>query len=145
MNESPPRPAREVRGPALWIKNAEFAGPILLGAALLLLTFLGVGLWAHFAQQRQAESYAVAVTTLETETGITPVAQREAALVRRDGTYEWRAIVWRQAEGAAVPLIWTATVSAERPMTVVATTLAPHDEATARALELRWPPDRPRE
>lgn len=145
MNESPPRPARAVRGPALWIKNAEFAGPILLGAVLLVLTFLGVGLWAHFAQQRQAESYVVAVTTLAAGTGISPVAQREAALVRHDGTYEWRAIVWRQADGTAVPLIWTATVSAARPMTVVGTTLVPHDEATARALELRWPPDRPRE
>lgn len=136
MDTSTPSTTRTIRGPVLWIKNAEFGGAIILGVVLIVLTLIGVGVWSHFETKRQAESYALAWTTLAGEPDIEPLPQRKAVLLKRDGVYHWRAIVWRHGNAGKTPLIWTAKVRAAEPLRVENHSLAPYDQRAAHELEL---------
>jgi|GEM_PF-3425626 len=133
---APPPPAKPVRGPQLSIHRADFGGAVIFGIAFMILLVIGIGIWSHFASKTQAESFAVALTTLADEERLELPTQRESVLLKRDGVYHWRAIVWRTSERGDAPWIWSTKVRAATPMTVEDTSLVAYDPALARSLEL---------
>ena len=127
---------KEVRGPALVINRVEFGGAIALGVALIVVCLIVVGVWSHFETKNQAESFAVALTSLKSEAGLEPVSQHKAVLLKKDGVYNWRAIVWQATPAGRVPLIWSASVRKAEPMAVEHVEVVPYTEARAHELEL---------
>lgn len=124
------------RGPRLSIHRAEFGGAVLFGIGFMITLLAGIGIWSHFETKKQAASFAVALSTLAGNEHIVPVAQRQAVLLKRDGVYHWRAVVWRTSEHERTPLIWSTKVRAAEPMTVEETALVAYDPVLARSLEL---------
>lgn len=130
-----------VRGPALWIKRFELGGSIFLGAVLIIFALVAMGVWTHFESKKQTATFQLALSVLTAErSDLTPPTQRDAVLLKRDGVYHWRALVWPKAEAEKTPFIWSVKVRDTAPLAIEETALVPYDPDLARSLELRQPP-----
>ena len=125
----------------IWAMRTNWNGAIIFGVLWIVVGVGGGAIWAHIGTKRQAESYQSALVALHATSEAVGLeadpVQREAALLKKGATYDWRALVWIRKNQNRTPFIWQSLVVWERgTFQCTSTRLLPYTRELAYSLSV---------
>jgi len=85
----------------------------------------------------QRKSFELALTSLSGYPQAIAPAQRKAKLLKKDGVYSWRSVVWMKDQGRYQPWIWHAEVARkEKDFELISSEMEPYNGERAEELSV---------
>ena len=124
-------------GGYMWTVWADWNLVVVVGFVFLGIITAYAMIQFHFENKNQQESFQLAYAAIAKEAIAAPVTQRAARLLKTDGRYSWRAIVWTKEATGLSPMIWHSLVEKQdHGFILIESRLYPYDEQRAHSLEL---------